>query len=446
MEPFRIKATEPLKFTTREYRKKALEKAHLNVFLLPAKDVLIDLLTDSGTGAMSQNQWSALFKGDESYAGASSFFEFERVVKEITGMPYVIPTHQGRSAERIILESFKSRGGIIVSNTLFDTTRANAELIGFEVCDLPCEEISDTKSPYPFKGDIHLEKLKKALKEKSVTAVIITITNNTGGGHPASYTNIKSASELCKKHKVPFILDACRFAENAWLNRTRDSKFQNLSPKEIARKFFDLADICYVSAKKDGLSNVGGFIGLRDQNLSSDCKNRLIPYLGFPTYGGLSGRDLNAIAIGLNEALDEAYLDYRISSVSKLHSELKDGEVPLIAPPGGHAVYINIKEMISHIPPEQHPAQAFVAGLYEFSGIRTCEIGSVMFPQSSEELVRLAIPRRLYTESHLNYVAKSIIQFQNEEAHTLKGVQFTYQPEVLRHFTAHFKWADNTLP
>ena len=343
MEPYKIKSMEPIHFTTREYRKKALEKAHLNLFLIPARDVMIDLLTDSGTGAMSQAQWSALLRGDESYAGSDSFFRFEKTIQRITGMPHVIPTHQGRSAERILLGALKSRGEYLLSNTFFDTTRANAELLGFKILDLPTKEMEDTESEYPFKGNIHLEELEQALKKHSVAGVIMTLTNNSGGGHPAEFENIKAAGALCKKYKVPFILDTCRFAENAWFIKIRDKAFQNQSPRDIARKTFDLADMCYVSAKKDGLSHIGGFICLRDSELFTECRNRLIPLLGFSTYGGLAGRDLEAVAVGLEEVLEESYLQHRISSTAWLHKELKTAHIPVTNPSGGHAVYIDVK-------------------------------------------------------------------------------------------------------
>ena len=442
MEPYKIKSTEPLRFTAREERKKALEKAGLNLFLLPARDVTIDLLTDSGTGAMSGNQFSALLKGDESYAGSDSFFRFQKTIRQITGMPHIIPTHQGRSAERILLGALKPRGEYILSNTLFDTTRANAELTGFKVKDLPSKEMKCAESEHPFKGNIDLEELKRALKTHSTAGVIMTVTNNSGGGHPAQFENIKSASALCKKHNTPFILDACRFAENSILIKTRDPAFGAHSCREIARRIFDLADMCYVSAKKDGLSHIGGFIGLRDEELFSDCQSRLIPLLGFSTYGGLAGRDLEAVAVGLEEALEENYLRHRISSVARFHKKLKEGGVPLISPPGGHAVYVDVKKLTPHLTSADYPAQAFAVGFYELSGVRACEIGSVMFGESghSLELLRLAIPRRVYTESHLNYTARALIQFCKEEARRLKGVEITWQPKVLRHFTARFKW------
>ena len=440
MEPYKIKSTEPIHFTTREYRKKALERAFLNLFLIPAKDVMVDLLTDSGTGAMSQAQWSALLKGDESYAGSESFFRFEKTIQEITGMPHIIPTHQGRSAERILLGALKSQGEYLLSNTLFDTTRANAGLLGFKVLDLPSEEMKDTESEFPFKGNIHLEQLEQALKKHSTAGVIMTLTNNSGGGHPAEFENIKSAAELCKQYKTLFILDACRFAENAWLVKIRDKSFKNYSPGDIARKIFDLADMCYVSAKKDGLSHIGGFICLRNNQLFSECQNRLIPLLGFSTYGGLAGRDLEAVAVGLEEALEESYLHHRTASTAWLHGELKAASIPLVHPAGGHAVYIDVKKLTPHLSPSDYPAQAFAAGFYEFSGVRSCEIGSVMFGRGqTQELVRLALPRRVYTQSHLNYVVQSLVRFQ-EEAKRLKGVEIIWQPEVLRHFTARFQW------
>lgn len=449
IEPYKVKSLEPIYWTTREYRKKALLKAHLNLFFLPAKDVIIDLLTDSGTGAMSSRQWSALLKGDESYAGSESFFKFEKTIKEITGLPFVIPTHQGRSAERILLHSLKSKGEYIVSNMLFDTTRANSEDFGFKVLDLPCPEFFKDSEYHPFKGNIDLPALEKSLKEKSVAGVILTITNNSGGGQPVSLENIKSAKAICKKYSVPLILDACRFAENAWFIKQREEAFKNKSPKQIAKATFDMADICFVSAKKDGLSNTGGFICVREEALDENCKNRLILTEGFPTYGGMAGRDLEAIAIGLEEALEESYLKHRISSVSLLHQQLEKAGIPLLSPPGGHAVYIDAKKLLPHIPVSAYPGQAFVSALYEYSGIRSCEIGSVMFGKTlangektyhSKELVRLALPRRVYTQSHLNYSATAIISFVKEEANQLKGVRWLKEPPFLRHFTGHFAW------
>ena len=449
MEPYKIKSLEPIFWTTRSYRKKALLKAHLNLFFLPSQDVMIDLLTDSGTGAMSVHQWGALMQGDESYAGSQSFFEFEKTIKDITGMPFVIPTHQGRSAERILLHHLKSKGEYIVSNMLFDTTRANSEDFGFKVLDLPCSEVFKDLECHPFKGNIDLEALNKSLKEKLVAAVIITITNNSVGGQPVSIENIKATKKICAKHSIPLILDACRFAENAWFIKQREQDFKNQEPRQIAKTVFGIADICFVSAKKDGLANTGGFICVREEALSESCKNRLILTEGFPTYGGMAGRDLSAIAIGLKEALEEPYLHHRISSVELLHKKLDEEGIPMIHPPGGHAIYIDAKKLLPHIPVSAYPGQALALGLYEYSGIRGCEIGSVMFGKTlengektyhSKELLRLSLPRRVYTQSHLDFVAQSIIAFAKEEASQLKGVQFTKEPSFLRHFTGHFAW------
>ncbi len=449
MEPFRIKTVEPIHLTNREHRQKVLEKAHLNLFLIPSQDVIIDLLTDSGTSAMSAKQWGALLEGDESYAGAKDFFKFEKTVKSIVGMEYVIPTHQGRSAEKILLEILRPKGDFIVSNMLFDTTRANAENIGFQVLDLPCKELHEISKSYDFKGNIDLLKLEEALKNKSVAGVIITITNNSGGGQPVSLQNIKETKKICKRYSVPFILDACRFAENSWFIKLREKSYQDKPPKEIARDTFKEADICFVSAKKDGLANIGGFICVRDSKINEECKNRLILSEGFPTYGGLAGRDLSAISVGLKEVLEESYLDYRISSVAYIHKKLSEEGIPLIHPSGGHAIYIDAKSLLPHIPVSAYPGQSFVSALYEYAGIRSCEIGSVMLGKTLEngekvyhiqELVRLAIPRRVYTQSHYDYVCESIISFAKEEASKIRGLKIIKEQPFLRHFTAHFKW------
>ena len=449
IEPFKIKTIEPIYLTNREHRQKALKEAHLNLFFIRAEDVIIDLLTDSGTGAMSSKQWGSLLDGDESYAGARSFFEFKKVVKDLVGMEYVIPTHQGRSAEKILLETLKPSGDFIVSNMLFDTTRANAENVGFQVADIPCKEIHEISKNHDFKGNIDLLKLEKVLREKSVAGVIMTITNNSGGGQPVSLQNIKEAKKICKKHSVPFILDACRFAENSWFIKLREKLYKDKTPKEIAREIFNEADICFVSAKKDGLSNIGGFLCVRDSKINEECKNRLILSSGFPTYGGLAGRDLSAIAVGLKEVLEESYLDYRISSVAYIHKKLSEGGIPLIHPSGGHAIYIDAKALLPHLDVSVYPGQAFVSALYEYAGIRSCEIGSVMLGKTLkngekiyhiQELVRLAIPRRVYTQSHYNYVCESIISFVKEEAPKLRGLKIAKESSFLRHFTAHFEW------
>ena len=451
IEPYKIKTMEPIYWTTREQRKQILQKAHLNLFFISSKNVIVDLLTDSGTGAMSANQWSALMQGDESYAGAKSFFIFEKTVQDITGFEYIIPTHQGRSAERILLHNFKSKGEYIVSNMLFDTTRANSEDFGFKVLDLPCSEFFEDTENHPFKGNIDLGALEKALQEKATALVILTITNNSCGGQPVSLENIKSAKTICKKYSVPLVLDACRFAENAWFIKQRESEFKNNSPSEIARMMFDQADICFVSAKKDGLTNIGGFICARDIVLSENCKNRLVLAEGFPTYGGLAGRDLEAIAVGLQEALEESYLEHRINSTADLHKQLADNGIPMLSPAGGHAIYIDAKRLLSHLPVSVFPGQALAVALYEYAGIRGCEIGSIMFGKTlengkksyhSKELLRLCLPRRVYTQSHLNYTAQSIIDFYKTEASQLKGIKIIKEAPFLRHFTSHFAWVN----
>ena len=409
---------------------------------------MIDLLTDSGTGAMSAGQWAALMEGDESYAGSESFLLFERAVQDLAGMEYVIPAHQGRSAEQLLLKILRPQGDYIISNTLFDTTRANAMALGFKVLDLPCRELEETSAPHGFKGNIDLEKLESALREKSAAGVIFTITNNSGGGQPASLANIREAGRLCRQRGAPLILDGCRFAENAWLVKQRERAFQDKTPKEIARLAFNEADMCFVSAKKDGLSNIGGFLCLRDGGVSAKYKELMTLWEGFPTYGGLAGRDLAAIAIGLKEAVEEPYLKHRMASVAGFHRKLAEGGLPLINPPGGHAVYIDARALLPHIPVSAYPGQAFAAAFYEFSGVRGCEIGSVMMGRALEggkeayhtqELVRLALPRRAYTQSHLDYAAESAAAFAREEAPKLKGVKITRQAPFLRHFTARFE-------
>jgi len=449
MEPYKIKSLEPIYWTSREERQKLLKKAHLNLFFIDSEKVIIDLLTDSGTGAMSANQWAALITGDEAYAGSKSFHLFQKTIQDITGFKHIIPTHQGRSAERILLSQFQTKGDFIVSNMLFDTTRANSEDYGFQVLDLPCKEYLDEKSLFSFKGNIDLEGLEKALQEKSVALVILTVTNNSAAAQPVSMANIQETKKLCEKYSVPLCLDACRFAENAWFIKKEEEGFQNKTIPEIVKAMFDLADLSFVSAKKDGLSHIGAFIGLREKNLSDSCKNRLILEEGFPSYGGLAGRDLEAIAVGLKEVLEESYLDYRINSTAFLHKELLKGDVPVFTPPGAHAVYIDAQKFLPHLPQSAYPGQALVSALYEYAGVRTCEIGSVMFGKTLEngeptyhnkELVRLCLPRRLYTKSHLEYVADSLIAFKKEEAKKVRGIKIIKSPPFLRHFTAHFDW------
>ena len=449
MEPYKIKSLEPIYWTTREARQNLLKKAHLNLFSISSRDVIIDLLTDSGTGAMSANQWSALMTGDESYAGSKSFDLFQKTIREITGFHYIIPTHQGRSAERILLSQFQTKGDFIVSNMLFDTTRANSEDYGFQILDLPCKEYLAEESLFSFKGNIDLPALENALKGKLIALVVLTVTNNSAAAQPVSMENIKETKKICEKYSVPLCLDACRFAENAWFIKQEEAGYQDKSIPEIVKAMFDLADLCFVSAKKDGLSHIGAFIGLREEVLSENCKNRLILEEGFPTYGGLAGRDLEAIAIGLKEVLEESYLSYRINSTAFLHQHLSKGGVPVFNPPGGHAVYIDAKKFLPHLPISSYPGQALASSLYECSGIRSCEIGSVMFGKTLEngkeiyhnkELVRLCLPRRLYTKSHLEYVADSILSFREEEAEKVRGIKIIKSPSFLRHFTAHFDW------
>ncbi|UCG23144.1 MAG: tryptophanase [Chloroflexota bacterium] len=448
IEPFRIKAVEPIKHTTREQRQMALTKAGYNLFLLKAEDVLIDLLTDSGTGAMSSQQWAGMMVGDESYAGAKSYYRFESAVREITGFEYVIPTHQGRAAERILFGNTLKRDDIVPNNTHFDTTRANVEYRGATAMDIPIAEARQPELFHQFKGNIDLVELERLLTNdgRRVPMVMITITNNSGGGQPVSMANIRAASQLCHEHNVPLILDACRFAENAWFIKLREEGYESKTPFEIAQEMFSYADGCTMSAKKDGLANIGGFLALNDSNLASSCKNSLILSEGFPTYGGLAGYDLEAIAVGLHEVLEEDYLRYRIRSVEYLGRILTREGVPIVRPPGGHAIYVDAKTMLPHIPQEEFPAWALSLALYLEGGIRSVEIGSVMFgrqPDGSEkpaamELVRLAFPRRVYTQSHVDYLAE-VLCYVNKMRAAIVGVRMVDAPEVLRHFTARFE-------
>ncbi|MEI2738854.1 MAG: tryptophanase [Chitinophagaceae bacterium] len=447
IEPFRIKSVEPIYFTSKKERKSILEKACYNPFRIHAKDVLIDLLTDSGTSAMSSNQWAGIMQGDESYAGSTSFFRFEESVKKITGMPLVIPTHQGRAAEKIIFTILGGKGKYFISNTLFDTTRANIEFSGAEGIDLLCEEGKHPAVPAPFKGNMDVEALKKMIKEKgaeNIPMVIITITNNSGGGQPVSMQNIKDVRQICTEHHIPLFIDACRFAENSYFIKLREEGYGNKSILEIANEIFSYADGCTMSAKKDAFANIGGFLAMRDLDLAIRCRNLLIITEGFTTYGGLAGRDLEAIAIGLQEVLDENYLQYRIRSIEYLTNKLIAAGVPVMQPAGGHAVYIDAKAFLRHIPVEQYPGQALVCALYEEGGIRSVEIGSLMFGKydttgklipAQMELVRLAIPRRVYTQSHIDYVAEVIIDVFNKRTE-IKGLTIIEETPMLRHFTA----------
>ncbi len=448
IEPFRIKTVEPIRSTTPEQREQALKDAHYNLFLLKAEDVLIDLLTDSGTGAMSSQQWAGMMQGDESYAGAKSFYKFEETVHTITGFKHVIPTHQGRAAERILFGAALKPGDIVPNNTHFDTTRANIEYRGALALDIPYDVAHQPGTIHPFKGNLDPDKLKKTLKDHAgkVPLAMVTVTNNSGGGQPVSMANLRTVSEICRVNGIPLILDACRFAENSWFIKQREPGYENKTPLEIAQEMFSYADGCTMSAKKDGMSNIGGFLALNDDDLAEECKNLLILTEGFVTYGGLAGYDLEAIAVGLYEALDEDYLRYRIRSVAYLGEKLDNAGVPIVKPTGGHAIYIDAKSMLPHIPQNEYPAWALSLALYLAGGVRSVEIGSVMFglqPDGSElpsamELVRLAFPRRVYTQSHVDYLAEVILK-AHEYRHKINGVRMVKMPPVLRHFSAHFE-------
>jgi tryptophanase len=454
IEPFRIKTVEPIRQTTRQERERLLAEAGYNLFLLKAEDVLIDLLTDSGTGAMSSGQWAGMMLGDESYAGAKSFYKFEAAARRITGFKHIIPTHQGRAAERILFGSLLKPGDVVANNTHFDTTRANVEYRHATALDIPTAEARDPARVLPFKGDIDLDALEQTLTDHAGHAplAMITVTNNSGGGQPVSMANIRAASAICRRHGVLFFLDACRFAENAWFIKTREEGYAGRSPLDIAQEMFSYADGCTMSAKKDGMANIGGFLALNDDALAQRCKNALILTEGFPTYGGLAGYDLEAIAVGLEEVLHEDYLQYRIRSVAYLGDILTANGVPIVRPPGGHAVYIDARAMLPHVPPHEYPAWALSLALYLEGGIRSVEIGSVMFgrqPDGSEkpaamELVRMAFPRRVYTQSHVDYLAEVILYVNTIKAR-IRGVRMVEAPETLRHFTARMEPAHGSL-
>jgi tryptophanase len=437
--------------TTRAERERLLREAHYNLFNLHADDVIIDLLTDSGTSAMSAAQWAGLMQGDESYAGSPSYFRFEEAVKDLMPFEHVIPTHQGRAAERILMGIVAGEHTKIPSNTHFDTTRANIEATGADAVDLVIEEGLDPDRHHPFKGNIDLDRLEALLEEddEQVPIVMLTVTNNSGGGQPVSMANIKGAKALCDEHSVPLILDACRFAENAYFIKQREDGYGDKSVKSIVREMFSHADGMTMSAKKDALVNIGGWLALDDEEWAREARNQLILTEGFPTYGGLAGRDLEAIAVGLQEIVDEDYLEYRMASTRYLGEALTDRGVPIVQPVGGHAVYVNAKALLPHIPPLEYPGQALAAALYNTGGIRGVEIGSVMFgrqPDGSEEpakmeLVRLAIPRRVYTQSHVDYVIECFEKVYDRREE-LCGYEITEEPPQLRHFTAHFRPLD----
>ncbi len=448
-EPFRIKMVEPLKVTTEAYREEILKKTGYNPFLIRSDDVFIDLLTDSGTSAMSDHQWAGMMIGDESYAGAHSWEHFEAVVKDLSGMPYILPTHQGRAAERILYGILGGKDKVFISNTHFDTTRANIEFTGAQAFDILPPEAYDPELDLPFKGDIDTEQLRKLLKEygaSRIGAVIMTVTNNSAGGQPVSMGNMKEVRNICDEHGVLMVIDGCRVAENSYFIKHREKGYENKTYKEIAQELLRLGDAFMMSAKKDALVNMGGILAVKNEDLARQCTNLLIISEGFATYGGLTGRDMEAIAIGLQEVFDADYLHYRIRSTAYLGEHLRNKGIPVVWPIGGHAVYIDSKKLYPHIPVEQYPGQMLVCDLYQKGGIRCVEVGSVMFGKYDEqgklipaknELVRLAIPRRVYTQSHIDFVIDvfdDILEMREQKT----GLKITYEPPFLRHFTAKF--------
>ena len=439
IEPFRIKSVEPLHWTSRPQREALLKAASHNLFQLPADAVLIDLLTDSGTGAMSTRQWAAIMKGDESYAGSRSFDRFRDSVRDIFGFRHVIPTHQGRAAERILFSVMCRKGDVVPNNTHFDTTRANIEFVGAEAVDLLRPEGREPSLIHPFKGNMDLEALESLIERvgrERVPLVMLTITNNSGGGQPVSLENVRAVSAVCRRHRIPLYFDACRFAENAYFIKLRESGYESKTPKEIAREIFSYGDGCTMSAKKDGLANIGGFLCTNDDTLAQQEKNLLILTEGYPTYGGLAGRDLEAIAVGLQEALHEDYLRYRIASTAYLGNHVAAEGVPIVQPPGGHAIYLDARAFLPHIPPQQFPGVALACELYVEGGIRSVEIGTLMFGEAARmDLVRLAIPRRVYTQSHIDYVVEVILEVWRHREQ-VRGLRLTYEAPFLRHFTA----------
>lgn len=449
IEPFRIKSVEPITLSTEAERKQYLKEAHYNPFLIRSENVIIDFMTDSGTSAMSARQWAGMMEGDEAYAGSRSWERMEREVRDLTGMHYILPTHQGRAAERIIYGHLGGAGKVFISNTHFDTTRANIEFSGATAIDIPIAENKDTALQHPFKGNMDIAALDILLKEHKghVGAVILTVTNNSGGGQPVSLANAEGVAAICERHGVLFLLDCCRIAENSWFVKHREEGMEGVSYREIAQRMFALADGAVMSAKKDALVNMGGFLALKDEALAEACVSLLIITEGFATYGGLSGRDMEALAIGLQEIFDPHYLDYRIKSTLFLGKRLREMGVPLMLPIGGHAVYVDAKKLYPHIPAHEYPGQALVCELYELAGIRTVEIGSVMFGTYNEdgslkpapmELVRLAIPRRVYTQSHIEYVIETFAGIMDRRE-GVRGFRITKEPRFLRHFTAHFE-------
>lgn len=448
IEPFRIKSVEPIRMTTREERTDLLKQAKYNLFKLHSDDVIIDLLTDSGTSAMSAAQWGAVMTGDESYAGAPSFYRFEAAVRDLMDFKHIIPTHQGRAAEHLLFNLIAKPGHIIPSNTHFDTTRGNIEAAGAEAVDLPVAEGRVPSLDHPFKGNMDLDALEALLREKreSVPAVMMTITNNAGGGQPASLENIRSAAQIAQHYRKPFFIDGCRFAENAWFIKLREPGQQDRSIKSIIHDMFEVADGMTMSAKKDAFANIGGWLALRDDALAERARTLLIQTEGFPTYGGLAGRDLDAIAQGLSEIIDEDYLRYRVRTNAYIAERLDAMGVPVVKPAGGHAVFVDARAFLPHIPPLEYPGQALACALYEVGGIRGCEIGTVMFgrkPDGSEEparmdLVRLAMPRRVYTQSHADYIVE-VFEELTASKDQLRGLKIVKEPPMMRHFTSEFE-------
>jgi tyrosine phenol-lyase len=442
IEPFRIKSVEPIRWTTRQQRVRMLEAAHYNLFLLHADNVLIDLLTDSGTGAMSTHQWAAIMEGDESYAGSRSFDRFRNSIQDICGYTHVIPTHQGRAAERILFSVMCKKGDIVPNNTHFDTTRANVEATGAEALDLLIPEGKQPAFDHPFKGNMDvaaLEDLIARVGRERIPLVMLTVTNNSGGGQPVSMENVRAVSAICKRHNIPLYFDACRFAENSWFIKLREPGYSEKTPKEIAQEMFRLGDGCTMSAKKDGMANIGGFLCTNDDLLAQQETNLLILTEGYPTYGGLAGRDLEAIAVGIQEALQEDYLRYRIASTAYLGNHIAAAGVPIVQPPGGHAIYLDARAFLPHIPSNEFPGVALAAELYLEGGVRSVEIGTLMFAGSAQmDLVRLAIPRRVYTQSHIDYLVEVIIEVFNNRF-KIRGLRLTYEAPFLRHFTARLE-------
>ena len=450
IEPFRVHTVQAIDLPERDAREAALVRSGYNLFGLHADEVIIDLLTDSGTGAMSSKQWAGMMMGDESYAGSRSFYRFEQVVRDLTGYREIIPTHQGRAAEKILFTVAVNEGDVVPNNTHFDTTRANVEYRGAEALDVVKAEGRDPAAELPFKGDVDIEALRAAIQRHGrdrVPLVMVTVTNNSGGGQPVSMANLRAVRAVCDEFGIPMFLDACRFAENAWFIKLREAGYADRTPKEIVQEMFSIADGCTVSAKKDGLANIGGFLALNDREWALQARNLLILTEGFPTYGGLAGYDLEAIAQGLEEVVDEKYLRYRIRSTEYLAETVHAAGIPTVRPPGGHAVYIDAKALLPHIPPQQYPAQALAVELYRAGGVRGVEIGTLMFGRATAdgpdepaamELVRLAIPRRMYTQSHIDYVGEVIIDVASR-ASEMRGYRIVEQAPWLRHFTARLE-------